>query len=161
MSKRSKSTGFRLIPSLKSVPFEPDQSSGTFYYFDAPKAYQSNEFEALARIQEFHLRFTNAQEADTQSAPFKLADAQLVIAREFGFPSWPRMKAYIDDIEPYGGDRGFSGGNTMTIEFHDKRARELLDNHRAGKRSAIKRLRAFVPRFLEATDAQIIEAEIT
>ncbi|WP_417805071.1 DUF1835 domain-containing protein [Thalassospira lucentensis] len=34
----------------------------------------------------------------SQKTPLKLADAQLVIARENGFASWPKMKAHIDQI---------------------------------------------------------------
>ena len=45
------------------------------------RAYNSGDAAALARVQ--------------KRGPIKLADAQLVIAREAGFPTWPRMKRDI------------------------------------------------------------------
>jgi len=45
------------------------------------RAYQRGDAAALARVQ--------------KRGPIKLADAQLVIAREAGFPTWPRMKRDI------------------------------------------------------------------
>ncbi|TCO44188.1 ankyrin repeat domain-containing protein [Actinocrispum wychmicini] len=36
------------------------------------------------------------------SEPIKLADTQLVIAREHGFPSWPKLRAYLRRLDEYG-----------------------------------------------------------
>src|ERR1700735_4449593 len=35
---------------------------------------------------------------DPQPATFALHDAQLVIARSYGFDSWPKLKAYVDGV---------------------------------------------------------------
>src|SRR3984957_13111220 len=35
---------------------------------------------------------------DPQLATFALHDAQLVIARSYGFESWPKLKAYVDGV---------------------------------------------------------------
>lgn len=37
---------------------------------------------------------------DTQERDpaFKLSDAQYAIAREYGFPSWPKLKAYVESV---------------------------------------------------------------
>lgn len=35
---------------------------------------------------------------DPQLATFALHDAQLVIARSYGFDSWPKLKAYVDGV---------------------------------------------------------------
>src|SRR5215467_10677735 len=51
--------------------------------------------EALARVREHHPRPGDA---------FRLADAQLVVAREHGFATWPRLKAYVDRVATYGDD---------------------------------------------------------
>jgi len=48
------------------------------------------------RIREFHPRFTRATDADIFDAQLKLSDAQLTIAREYGFPSWARLKRHIE-----------------------------------------------------------------
>jgi hypothetical protein len=40
----------------------------------------------------------NACYDDPQRAIFALHDAQLVIARSYGFDSWPKLKAYVDGV---------------------------------------------------------------
>src|ERR1700729_423160 len=40
----------------------------------------------------------NACYVDPQLATFALHDAQLVIARSYGFDSWPKLKAYVDGV---------------------------------------------------------------
>ena len=50
--------------------------------------------EILARIREHHPHWRNATAAISQKG-FTLADAQLVIAREYGFESWPKLKAHV------------------------------------------------------------------
>ncbi|ARN73359.1 DUF1835 domain-containing protein [Oceanicoccus sagamiensis] len=58
------------------------------------RAYQENKAEAFARFKQSHPQYTNEQ-ADT--AP-RLADAQLVIARELGVASWTKLKQHIDEM---------------------------------------------------------------
>jgi ankyrin repeat protein len=50
---------------------------------------------ALALAREFHPRAAQALVA------FSLADAQLTIARQYGFGSWPKLKAHLSAIEPF------------------------------------------------------------
>jgi hypothetical protein len=52
--------------------------------------------EALERIQRQHPRFKDVQTAAIAEGVFKLADAQLVVAREYGFSSWPELKRRIE-----------------------------------------------------------------
>lgn len=40
----------------------------------------------------------NAHYDNAQTATFALHDAQLVIARSYGFDSWPKLKAYVDGV---------------------------------------------------------------
>jgi hypothetical protein len=47
--------------------------------------------EALARLREFHPHYDRLAKTGV-----KLADAQLVIARSYGFPSWPKLKAHLE-----------------------------------------------------------------
>jgi ankyrin repeat protein len=57
------------------------------------KGHAAGEPEALARIREHHPRFRGKSDAEAAAAPFRLADAQLVVAREYGVESWPRWQA--------------------------------------------------------------------
>ena len=56
----------------------------------------SSQAEALARIRHHHPR--GNQFSGPEPPRFKLADAQLVIAREHGFESWPRFVARINAL---------------------------------------------------------------
>ena len=63
------------------------------------------------RLREFHPRFTHATDADIFDAALTLGDAQLTIARECGFPSWPRLKRHIE--QPTLADR-------LDLPFHQR-----------------------------------------
>ncbi|WP_457831922.1 hypothetical protein, partial [Staphylococcus aureus] len=34
------------------------------------------------------------------TSPLTLTEAQLVVARGYGFPSWPRLKAHVESLSP-------------------------------------------------------------
>lgn len=53
------------------------------------KAHAAGDPEALSRFQQHHPRLP--------SAPLRLADAQLVLAREQGFESWPRFVKHLKE----------------------------------------------------------------
>ena len=55
------------------------------------RGHQSGDRSAVERIARHHPR---------ARLPIKLADAQLVIAREAGFASWPRLKRHCELAEP-------------------------------------------------------------
>jgi ankyrin repeat protein len=64
---------------------------------DLQRAHRAGDPEARARVA------THA--SDTSAAarePLKLSTAQLVIAREHGFGSWPRLRAYVARVEAHG-----------------------------------------------------------
>lgn len=51
---------------------------------------------ALDRIRAEHPRFHTAADAAIAAGPFQLSDAQLVLAREYGFSSWAELKLRIE-----------------------------------------------------------------
>jgi ankyrin repeat protein len=51
--------------------------------------------EAIDRIRRRHPKFAAADEAAIRAATFRLSDAQLVIAREYGFAHWTQLKERI------------------------------------------------------------------
>jgi len=63
---------------------------------DLIKAHAAHQREAAQRIREFHPRFAKATDDEIFAAALKLSDAQLTIARERGFLSWPRLKAHLE-----------------------------------------------------------------
>jgi ankyrin repeat protein len=51
--------------------------------------------DALGRIKRNHPRFHSQPESQVKDGRFALSDAQLVIAREHGFESWPKFSKHI------------------------------------------------------------------
>ena len=60
------------------------------------KAWGKKSPEALDRIRRRHPQFHEADDAAISAAKFRLNDAQLVLAREFGFSNWAQLKQRID-----------------------------------------------------------------
>lgn len=63
---------------------------------DLMHAHASSAPDIAQRIREFHPRFAKATDAEIFAVDFQLSDAQLTIARQHGFSSWPRMKQRIE-----------------------------------------------------------------
>ena len=55
--------------------------------------------DALTRIRASHPRWKDVTEERMAATPFALADAQLVIASEYGFASWARLQAHVKTLE--------------------------------------------------------------
>ncbi len=62
---------------------------------DLLEAYRARDPEAAARLRHAHPRLTDRDDEAILDAGLRLADAQLVIARELGFDSWPKLKERI------------------------------------------------------------------
>jgi hypothetical protein len=56
--------------------------------------------DALERIRHRHPRFEAADDSAIATGPFRLSDAQLVIAREYGFAHWTELKQRIETNAP-------------------------------------------------------------
>jgi ankyrin repeat protein len=65
----------------------------------------------------------------------KLSEAQLAVAREHGFPSWPRLKAYVDRVTEHG--PGLQHAYHEDVEYYDGRAYGLLASAQDGTPGAI------------------------
>jgi ankyrin repeat protein len=69
------------------------------------------------------------------SGPVKLADAQLVVAREHGFPSWPKLRAYVERITAHG--PALRHVFEDDINYYAERADGLLASAGDGTESAV------------------------
>ena len=63
------------------------------------KALRAGEAGALRRFQLHHPRLSNVTGGPLPNHVARLSEAQLVIARELGLPSWPRLKAHIEAMD--------------------------------------------------------------
>jgi hypothetical protein len=60
------------------------------------KGYRALDPNVLNLVREHHPRWRNSSETATRNARFTLADAQLVVAREYGFQTWSKMKTHAE-----------------------------------------------------------------
>jgi ankyrin repeat protein len=85
--------------------------------------------------------------------PLRLSEAQLALAREYGFPSWPRLKAYVERVA--GNGPGLTHAFVDEIGYYEDRAAGLRSVVESGLASAIAIVRAHHPALAAASDAEI------
>jgi ankyrin repeat protein len=76
------------LPDRPDLDFEKKQAKALL------KAFKAGDADAVSRMRAHLDRLKSAGSAAT------LADAQFVIARERGFESWTKLKAYIETVRP-------------------------------------------------------------
>lgn len=77
------------LPKDPSLAFDRKQAQGLL------RDVRTGDRAAIARFRERHPRF-GENSAESAEQAWSLADAQLVVAREYGFASWPRWKAFVE-----------------------------------------------------------------
>ncbi|RSM80981.1 ankyrin repeat domain-containing protein [Kibdelosporangium aridum] len=87
-------------PSLEQLRKQAKQLRDHVRTGDPRKGTQTREARDMAR--EWHPRWAGTSPDATEWAGFTLADAQLVIARKHGFPSWRQLHEYLDMVARYG-----------------------------------------------------------
>ena len=86
----------KFVMPVIPLPSNPNLDHLKHQAKDLLKAHASRSPQMAQIIREFHPRFAKASDAQIFAAALKLSDAQLTIARQHGFPSWPRMKQRIE-----------------------------------------------------------------
>lgn len=81
---------------VRPLPPNPNLSHLKYQAKDLLKAHAARDRAMAQLIREFHPRFAKANDAEIFAAHLTLSDAQLTIARQSGFPSWPRLKQHIE-----------------------------------------------------------------
>jgi hypothetical protein len=113
---------------IKSLPSRPNLEQLKNQAKDLLKSLKSGNPETKQRIQQSHPRLPGSSAPEMNTAELSLADAQLVIAREYGFASWPKLKEHVDAV-------ALATGDPMELfrkAFADHDAalfRRLLDRH--------------------------------
>ncbi len=74
-------------------PYRPDFNQFKRQAKELLKAYRSGDADAVAEVQR--------HEQAPDPAAFALHDAQRVLARIYGFPSWQKLKSYVQTIQTY------------------------------------------------------------
>ena len=76
----------------------------------------------------------------TPSEPLKLTGAQLVVAREHGFPSWPRLRAYVERVAAHG--PALQHAYHEDLDYYEGRAYGLRASAQDGTAERGRRVRA-------------------
>jgi hypothetical protein len=86
----------KFVMPVKPLPQNPSLVHLKYQAKDLLKEHAGRDPRAAQRIREFHPRFDNANDDEIFKTRLNLSDAQLTIAREHGFPSWPRLKRHLE-----------------------------------------------------------------
>ena len=143
----------RAARSLPATPSLEQQKKQARKLLDAAR---SGSATALARFR-IHPRLVAFSDDELRTRPFSLHEAQLVLAREYGFATWARLKAHINDGVGARHTRPF----VRELSYYDDRARGLLTIVPDGVPSALEQVRAWHPRFADASDDDIRAAGLT
>jgi hypothetical protein len=89
------------------------------------RAHRRGDEAALARVAPFR---------PDPRKPLKDAGAQMVVAREHGFPTWVRMRTYVERVDAFG--EGLEHAFHTDLEYYEGRADGLLASAQDGTPSA-------------------------
>jgi ankyrin repeat protein len=120
------------------------------------RAMRAGNPEALSRLRATHLRWAHVDEA-TLRQEVALHDAQFVLAREQGFASWSKLKAYA---EPSAG-APYTKLFVADAAWIAARAHGLLQTRQSAGPAALEQIRDWHPAFAALTDDQILQAPFT
>ncbi|MBV9880534.1 MAG: hypothetical protein JO180_08555 [Gemmatirosa sp.] len=135
----------RPLPARPSLEFERKEAKALL------RRLRAGDPEAFARARAVHPRIAT-------SPRVALADAQWVLAREYGFASWPRLVRYLGDVE-----RGTHRGRRSDFppDFYERSVRGWLAAHRDRREFVGRALAAYVPRFYGMRVDDVFAATVT
>lgn len=81
---------------VRRLPSNPNLAHLKYQAKDLLKERAAHTPDLAQRFREFHPRFRRSTDPEIFAARIRLSDAQLIIAREYGFPSWARLKRHIE-----------------------------------------------------------------
>lgn len=127
---------------VKALPEKPNLDHLKAQAKDLLSAFRRADKAAVQRITEFHPRINGPIDLSVVTEQFTLSDAQLSIAREYGFTSWPRLHQVVNSRL----DLKLSLPHHERIEDLDfRRAVDLLDE---GAEEELKRHLSNIPRLV-------------
>lgn len=108
----------------RSLPAKPNLAQLQKQAKELLKAFRNGDPAAVEEVSQF--------ERSTDRASFALADAQRVLARAYGFSSWPRMKQHIDGLNVETFCAATEAGDVATVRTLAKARPELVNIARNG-----------------------------
>ena len=115
---------------------------------DLLRAYRTGDAAVVERIKAVHPH---------PAASMRLADAQLVIAREYGYASWPRLKAYVERVVAQGPE--VQHAFRSDIDYYEGRASGLYASALDGTPSAVAHFERWRQPVTEAGARRVVARE--
>jgi ankyrin repeat protein len=112
----------------RQLPSRPNLDQLKHQARDLLNAHKAGNQDAIRRIRESHPRWSQASEAEVRSARLTLSGVQLVIAREYGFVSWPRLKEHVEKAGPRASDPVDELKQALRTD-NASAVRQILDRH--------------------------------
>jgi ankyrin repeat protein len=110
-----------------SLPAAPSLEQLRHRARDLQRAHRAGDTGARARV---------AAQIPDAGVPLKLSAAQLVVAREHGFASWPRLRAYVDRVAEHGPSLQFAYHSEL--DYYAGRAEGLRASAEDGTPGAVE-----------------------
>ena len=120
------------------------------------RAIRAGNEDAVSRLRLRHSRWA-ASDAATVRQLVALHDAQFVLAREQGFASWPKLKAYAEPSSLSRHAHLF----VADVAWISDRVHGLLRTRQSAGPAALEQIREWHPRFADRTDDEIRQAPFT
>ena len=120
------------------------------------RALRAGNHDALARLRSRHLRWACVNDAGVRQ-DVALHDAQFVLAREQGFASWTKLKAYAEPSLHVRHTRLF----VADVQWITDRVHGLLQTRQSAGPAALEQIRAWHPHFDGCSDEEIRQAPFT
>ena len=109
---------------MSSLPSAPSLEQLRKQAKDLLRAHRAGDPHAVARVA-----------AHEPGEPLRLTGAQHVVAREHGFPSWPRLRAYVERVAAHG--PGLQHAYHEDLDYYEGRAYGLHASARDGTEGAV------------------------
>ena len=140
-------SALRPLPPRPSLEFEHKEAKALL------RRLRAGDPDALVRA-----RARDPSIDGSAPARIRLADAQLVIAREYGFTSWPRLVRYFGDV-----DRQRYSHRSIQSDRggYEGRVRSLLVEHRDRRVWAGRAFASYVPRFYGMRVDEVFASTVT
>ncbi|HYP15529.1 MAG TPA: ankyrin repeat domain-containing protein [Bryobacteraceae bacterium] len=120
------------------------------------RAVRSGNADALARLRKSHLRWAEVDDAAVRQE-IALHDAQFLIAREQGFASWTKLKAYTEPSPQARYTRVF----VADMQWITDRVHGLLRTRQSAGPAALEQIREWHPRYSGCSDEEILRGPFT
>ena len=141
-------SALRPLPPRLNLEFEHKEAKALH------RRLRAGDPESLERARARHSRIGAIGPVD-----IKLSDAQLVIAREYGFTSWPRLVRYFEDVERQ--RHNYRSVKAGKPDFYEGRVRWLRRDAEKKEEWVARTLAAYVPRFYGLPIADVFNESIT